>query len=95
VSVSLPTWKANVVYDEGEEWVMSKMKTGYPRFFIHLIIQELEKEILKKYGHASERVMLFPSRRTSERCQVSISIIHQPLNFLDRKGARGTSGVCL
>lgn len=32
VSVSLPTWKANVGYEEGQEWVISKMKTGYPRF---------------------------------------------------------------
>jgi cystathionine gamma-synthase len=31
VSVSLPTWRANVGYEEGEEWVISKMKTGYPR----------------------------------------------------------------
>lgn len=31
VSVSLPTWRANVGYEEGEEWVMSKMKSGYPR----------------------------------------------------------------
>lgn len=31
VSVSLPSWKANVGYEEGEEWVVSKMKTGYPR----------------------------------------------------------------
>jgi hypothetical protein len=32
VSVSLPTWRANVGYEEGEEWVISKMKTGYPRY---------------------------------------------------------------
>lgn len=31
VSVSLPTWKANVGYEEGEDWVLSQMKTGYPR----------------------------------------------------------------
>jgi cystathionine gamma-synthase len=31
VSVSLPTWRSNVGYEEGEEWVVSKMKTGYPR----------------------------------------------------------------
>jgi cystathionine gamma-synthase len=31
VSVSLPTWGATVGYEEGEEWVLSKMKTGYPR----------------------------------------------------------------
>jgi cystathionine gamma-synthase len=32
ISVSLPTWGANVGYEEGEEWVLSKMKTGYPRY---------------------------------------------------------------
>jgi cystathionine gamma-synthase len=69
VSVSLPSWKATVGYEEGEEWVLSKMKTGYPRFFIHLTIQELEREILKKYGKADERVMLFPSPATAKRCQ--------------------------
>ena len=31
VSVSLPTWEANVGYEEGEEWVLSKMRSGYPR----------------------------------------------------------------
>lgn len=31
VSVSLPTWKACVGYEEGEDWVVSKMKNGYPR----------------------------------------------------------------
>jgi cystathionine gamma-synthase len=34
VSVSLPTWRANVGYEEGEEWVISKMKTGYPRYAV-------------------------------------------------------------
>lgn len=69
VSVSLPTWRSNVGYEEGEEWVISKMKTGYPRFFIHLTIQDLQTEILKHYGHDGEKVMLFPSRRTAQRCQ--------------------------
>lgn len=69
VSVSLPSWKAVVGYEEGEDWVISKMKTGYPRFFIHLIIQGLEQEILKIYGKPGERVMLFPSPATAKRCQ--------------------------
>lgn len=34
VSVSLPTWKANVGYEEGQDWVLSKLKTGYPRYLI-------------------------------------------------------------
>ncbi|KIX07161.1 uncharacterized protein Z518_01814 [Rhinocladiella mackenziei CBS 650.93] len=69
VSVSLPSWKATVGYEEGEEWVVSKMQTGYPRFFIHLTIQELQKEILSLYGSAGENVMLFPSLATAKRCQ--------------------------
>jgi cystathionine gamma-synthase len=32
VSVSLPTWSANVAYEEGEDWVITKMETGYPRY---------------------------------------------------------------
>jgi cystathionine gamma-synthase len=34
VSVSLPTWKANVGYEEGESWVVDKMQTGYPRWVV-------------------------------------------------------------
>ena len=53
VSVTLPTWDSNVAYEEGEEWVHSKMKSGYPRynqihimhltsrFMIHEKIQEV------------------------------------------------------
>lgn len=58
-----------VGYEEGEEWVISKMRTGYPRFFIHLTIQELEREILSLYGRDGERVMLFPTSATAKRCQ--------------------------
>jgi hypothetical protein len=53
VSVTLPTWQSNVAYEEGEHWVHSKMKSGYPRsinltksadidrFMIHEKIQEV------------------------------------------------------
>jgi cystathionine gamma-synthase len=68
VSVSLPSWKANVGYEEGEDWVLSKLKTGYPRFFIHLTIQELQNEILSKHGKSGEGAMLFPSTRTAKIC---------------------------
>ncbi len=32
VSVSLPTWQSNVGYEEGEDWVVGRMTTGYPRY---------------------------------------------------------------
>lgn len=69
VSVSLPSWKATVGYEEGEEWVVSKMKTGYPRFFIHLTIQELQREVLKLHGRVGEAVMLFPTIAVANRCE--------------------------
>lgn len=31
--MSLPTWKSCVGYEEGEQWVLNKMKNGYPRSF--------------------------------------------------------------
>lgn len=69
VSVSLPTWKANVGYEEGQEWVMSKMKLGYPRFFVHESIQKLAGEIIRRFGSPEEEAAtLFPSRTTAIVC---------------------------
>lgn len=38
VSVSLPTWKACVDYEEGEERVLSSMKNGYPRLVVFVAL---------------------------------------------------------
>ncbi|KNG88022.1 cystathionine gamma-synthase [Aspergillus nomiae NRRL 13137] len=70
VSVSLPTWKANVGYEEGEPWVISKMQCGYPRFFVHPTIKELAKEVVQCYGNPNtESAMLFPSAKTAHICR--------------------------
>ena len=73
VSVSLPTWKANIGYEEGEDWVVGTMVTGYPRFFIHKAIQALSADIVAKHCRAGASgmlpsAMLFPTRRTAQRC---------------------------
>lgn len=41
VSVSLPAWKDNVDYEEGDPRVADVMETGYPRFFVHRAIQQV------------------------------------------------------
>lgn len=69
VSVTLPTWEATVGYEEGEDWVVDKMKSGYPRFFIHSTIQDLAKNIEAKYGREGERCMVFPSYKVAKRCR--------------------------
>lgn len=68
VSVSLPTWKANVGYEEGEAWVVDKMVTGYPRFFIHKTIQAFAEDIVARFGKPTQRAMLFPTKKTAQRC---------------------------
>lgn len=69
VSVSLPTWEANVAYEEGKPWVIGKMECGYPRFFVHPIIQELAKEVVLRHGKPeTETAMLFPSPKTARVC---------------------------
>ncbi|PSK53911.1 hypothetical protein B9Z65_7717 [Elsinoe australis] len=68
VSVSLPTWRSNVGYEEGQKWVVDRMKTGYPRFFIHRSIDRFASTIVAKYGRPEEKAMLFPSRSNAQRC---------------------------
>ncbi|KAG2421654.1 cystathionine gamma-synthase [Aspergillus terreus] len=69
VSVSLPTWKATVAYEEGEPWVVNKMQCGYPRFFVHPIIQELASEVVRLHGNPElESATMFPSPKTARVC---------------------------
>lgn len=41
ISVSLPTWRDNVGYEEGEKRVVDVMANGYPRFFIQKSIEKV------------------------------------------------------
>ncbi|EYE96308.1 cystathionine gamma-synthase [Aspergillus ruber CBS 135680] len=69
VSVSLPTWEANVAYEEGAEWIAKKMQCGYPRFFVHPIIQDLAREVVRRQGDPeTESATLFPSPKTANVC---------------------------
>ncbi|CAG7927869.1 unnamed protein product [Penicillium olsonii] len=69
VSVSLPTWRANVGYEEGEDWVMKKMVCGYPRFFVHPTIQKLAQEVVRRVGDPDlESATLFASLKSARIC---------------------------
>lgn len=52
ISVSLPTWKDVVGYEEGEKRVVDAMQTGYPRFFVHLSIQKVSVHVVASPSHA-------------------------------------------
>ncbi|KAF9898031.1 hypothetical protein BX616_004589 [Lobosporangium transversale] len=69
ISVSLPTFKDNVDYEEAAPRVVNAMVSGYPRFFVSLKVKELIAICEKKYGKPSEASFLWPSRKVSERCR--------------------------
>lgn len=65
----MPTWRANIGYEEGEDWVISKMQCGYPRFFVHPTIQKLVGEIIQRVGdQETETATLFASLKTAQLC---------------------------
>ncbi|KAK1826866.1 cystathionine gamma-synthase [Podospora conica] len=68
VSVSLPTWSANIGYEEGQDWVIGRLTTGYPRFFIHKSIQAFANDLAQKFGPPGSKAMLFPTRQIAARC---------------------------
>lgn len=72
VSVTLPTWEATVGYEEGEAWVVDRMNSGYPRFFIHQQIQDLQRLLEGSYARENERCMVFPSYMVAKRCRAFI-----------------------
>lgn len=55
-------------YEEGEDWVVGAMTTGYPRFFVHKSIQALVAEVVRRFGDENDSATLFPSPKTAAVC---------------------------
>ncbi|CAO3610696.1 unnamed protein product [Mucor hiemalis] len=69
VSVMFPTWQDNIDYEEGNPAVTSKMECGYPRFFIHPLIQKLNTRLVAKFGKPGDAGMLLPSYKAAGQCR--------------------------
>ncbi|KAF9955180.1 hypothetical protein BGZ72_003952 [Mortierella alpina] len=78
ISVSLPTFKDNVDYEEGAPRVVNAMVSGYPRFFVSLKVKELIAICEKKFGKPTEASFLWPSRRVAERCRQFVERYYVP-----------------
>ncbi|KAI0320591.1 PLP-dependent transferase [Amylostereum chailletii] len=78
ISVSLPKWEDNVMYEESDPRVVSRMQTGYPRFFIHKTIEKLAQVCVQKLGTPSESAILFPSAPIAEACRTFVAIRDVP-----------------
>ncbi|GAV52723.1 hypothetical protein ZYGR_0AG07140 [Zygosaccharomyces rouxii] len=68
VSFGIPTWDSAIGYAEKDPRVVSKMATGYPRYFPQPPVQKLCKHFLKKFGRESEDCRPFPSLKEAQEC---------------------------
>ena len=61
VSMALPRWEDVVAYEEKEPHILDRLVSGYPRFVVHPIVQE----VAQRLGGAKP-CLPFPSRRVAE-----------------------------
>lgn len=67
-SVCLPTWLDVVDYERSDPRVISRLQTGYPRFFIHPYTEQLFADCAARFAGPGESCQLYPSRASAERC---------------------------
>ena len=65
VSVCLPTWADIIGYEEKEPRVIDKMRTGYPRFFFHPLINQVRTALEPKPGRD---VLPFANEAAATQC---------------------------
>ena len=65
VSVCLPTWADVIGYEEKESRVIDRMRTGYPRFFFHPLIQKVRTALEAKPGRD---VLPFADEESAKQC---------------------------
>ncbi|RYD23417.1 MAG: PLP-dependent transferase [Verrucomicrobiaceae bacterium] len=66
-SVCLPTWSAIVGYEEGRQKVVKRMRTGYPRFFKHPVVERLFAAAKAEVASENEEVIVLPTRASVQR----------------------------
>jgi cystathionine gamma-synthase len=66
-SVCLPTWDAIVGYEEGRDKVTRRMRTGYPRFFRHPLVERLFTTAKSEIAGENEEVIVLPTRGAVQR----------------------------
>ena len=65
VSVCLPTWADVIGYEEKESRVIDRMKTGYPRFFLHPLSQRVCEVLAPPEGF---EVLPFSDEIAAQEC---------------------------
>ena len=65
--VSLPTWEAVIGYEESDPAVVGKMRSGYPRFFLHPITASYLEGLEGEHAGKGERLMAYSSLAAAQR----------------------------
>lgn len=65
VSVCLPTWADVIGYEEKDPRVLERMRTGYPRFFFHPLIQKVRAALEPESGRD---VLPFACEEAARQC---------------------------
>jgi cystathionine gamma-synthase len=85
VSVALPRWQDVVGYEEKEPATINRLSTGYPRFVVHPLVQELGRRI----GNGNP-CLPFPSLRAA---QLAVEFVRRsgdlPAKVVTRDGVFG------
>ncbi|CAI4034890.1 hypothetical protein SMKI_12G0260 [Saccharomyces mikatae IFO 1815] len=68
VSFGIPTWDSAIGYAEKIPEVISRMATGYPRYFPQPAVQSLCAYFIKTYGRHAENCRPFPSVKLGLKC---------------------------
>jgi cystathionine gamma-synthase len=68
VSVSLPLWRHVIGYEEKDPAVVSKFRSGYPRFCCPPVVGQLFERATKLHAQSGENTLVFPRAIHAERC---------------------------
>ena len=66
-SVCLPTWDSVIGYEEGREKILKRLRTGYPRFFKHPVVERLFDNAKAEVASEHEDVLVLPTRASVQR----------------------------
>lgn len=68
VSVSLPLWRHVIGYEEKDPEVVTKFRSGYPRFCCPPAIGRLFERVERELAGPGERCLVFPRESHARRC---------------------------
>lgn len=95
VSVSMPTLKDVIDYEESEPEVLEKIKSGYPRFILHPYLEQLARFLEKKYCINSGFEVILLSSQKAVQLVSDTYFIHNKQEFNEPFGVmlvqKGTS----